>query len=261
MRILILSFLMIFSLSVRSQGCFPPIDTLVTEESCFNGGNFIIQDPPITSGLPVTRCFVIIPETQFLNLGFVFIESPSCGPIAYSYLNYQLFGNNCGSLVTSGQIFPVPNNSNPILINYPDTLYLCLTWMPLCTQTAVCATYRFSPLPIELLFFRGSRDLESIKLEWMTATEFNNEKFIIERSSDFTSWEKIGEIRGSGNSISPIKYEFVDREPRLGTNYYRMWQFDFDGGNELVKTIAIYFDSKTKGSSLGNFNILGQQVR
>jgi hypothetical protein len=256
MRILILSLLMIFSLSVRPQGCFPPIDTLVTEGSC----NPIIQDPSIPENIPVTRCFVIMPETQFINLGFI-IPQPACGPVSYSYLNYELFGNNCGDLITSGQLFPIPNNNSPILTNYPDTLYLCYTWLPLCTQTSVCATYLFSPLPIELIFFRGWRNLESIQLEWMTATELNNEKFIIERSGDFTGWEKIGEIWGSGNSLSPIKYEFVDREPRMGTNYYRLFQFDFDGGSELVKTIAIYFDAKTTGGSLGNFNILGQQVR
>jgi len=64
------------------------------------------------------------------------------------------------------------------------------------------------PLPVELKELNGFVKNGNVVLNWQTATEINNFGFEIERkimkaSSFLSSWEKIGFVKGNGNSNSP----------------------------------------------------------
>ena len=67
---------------------------------------------------------------------------------------------------------------------------------------------------------------------WETASEINNDYFLIERSWDGISYESLGQIKGSGTTTLPHKYSLTDDAPLLGTSYYRLTQVDFNGENE-----------------------------
>jgi Secretion system C-terminal sorting domain len=85
-------------------------------------------------------------------------------------------------------------------------------------------------LPVELTSFTYTTVSNSIKLEWETATELNNNHFEIERRDLSPYWVKIGEIQGAGNSNSPKQYFFLDKQlPSDGKYYYRLKQVDNDG--------------------------------
>ncbi len=83
-------------------------------------------------------------------------------------------------------------------------------------------------LPVELIYFDLSKKDNSVNLFWQTATEFNNNGFEIQRSSDTKDWETIGFVKGAGNSNIIQNYSFNDNSPRV-FNYYRLKQIDFDG--------------------------------
>ncbi|MDW3194901.1 MAG: LamG-like jellyroll fold domain-containing protein [Cytophagales bacterium] len=83
--------------------------------------------------------------------------------------------------------------------------------------------------PVTLLDFYALEMEEAIELVWHTATEINNEKFMIERSADGIEFTAIDEIPGNGDSDDIIEYRYVDTEPFVGSNYYRLKQMDFDG--------------------------------
>jgi len=86
------------------------------------------------------------------------------------------------------------------------------------------------PLPIELLNFTATQqNNNTVKLEWETATEKNNDYFALERSEDALVWETFGTLKGAGISETRMKYEFTDRQPFQPTSYYRLKQNDFDG--------------------------------
>jgi hypothetical protein len=68
-----------------------------------------------------------------------------------------------------------------------------------------------------------------VKLDWWTASETNNDLFVIERSADAMTFEVIGTVDGAGNSTSAIGYDWVDEDPLTGTSYYRLRQIDMDG--------------------------------
>ena len=87
-----------------------------------------------------------------------------------------------------------------------------------------------TPLPTELNEFKITNiENQSVKIEWETATETNNDFFNVERSSDGNNWENIKNIKGAGNSNKTINYYFVDDNPYIGKSYYRLKQTDFNG--------------------------------
>ena len=100
-------------------------------------------------------------------------------------------------------------------------------------------------LPIELISFKASiHHSEEVILEWETATEINNDHFILERSYNGINWEEITQIEGAGNSSQTIYYSFIDKNPFRGHNYYRLKQVDFDGTKTQSSVEHIYLSQK-----------------
>ncbi|MEM6526269.1 MAG: T9SS type A sorting domain-containing protein [Bacteroidota bacterium] len=98
-----------------------------------------------------------------------------------------------------------------------------------------------STLPVTLVSFDGNfnENQGATKLQWVTATEKDNDYFIVQRSSNGKDYQEIGKVDGSGNSTSLVNYSFVDTDPLGGTNYYRLKQVDFDGQYEYSWIIRI----------------------
>jgi archaellum component FlaF (FlaF/FlaG flagellin family) len=95
------------------------------------------------------------------------------------------------------------------------------------------------PLPISLVKFSADKFAEKVKVQWTTATEINNDKFVVERSADGENFEFVSELRGAGNSRELNAYEVVDAKPLKGTSYYRLTQYDFNGASETFAPVAV----------------------
>lgn len=93
-------------------------------------------------------------------------------------------------------------------------------------------------LPIELVSFTANCNGRSALIEWTTATEKNNDFFVLERSYDAVNFKEIARIAGTGNSIEPISYAYTDFGVRNGDNYYRLVQFDYDGTSTASEIIV-----------------------
>ena len=94
-------------------------------------------------------------------------------------------------------------------------------------------------LPIELLSFSASCDGFKAELSWTTATERNNDYFVIEHSNNAIDFEEIARVSGAGNSIEPIDYRYTDYYGvRRGDNYYRLVQVDYDGTRTISEIIV-----------------------
>jgi hypothetical protein len=101
-----------------------------------------------------------------------------------------------------------------------------------------------APMPVELVSFKAQALNGNAKLTWVTATEKNNDKFVIERSEDGKVYTKIGEVNGHGNSSTSINYTFIDRNPAVAVNYYRLRQLDLDGTATFSNIVALDFHNK-----------------
>jgi|GEM_PF-2804514 len=104
-------------------------------------------------------------------------------------------------------------------------------------------------LPIELLSFDAKCDASSIKVQWETAAETNNQFFSIERSADGDVFETIGVVNGAGNSNAVLNYTFLDEKPLNGTSYYRLKQTDMDGRFEYFGPVSFTNNCSSDGGS------------
>ncbi|MCO6500760.1 MAG: T9SS type A sorting domain-containing protein [Vicingus serpentipes] len=132
---------------------------------------------------------------------------------------------------------------------YPaGVLTYCVTVTPACAAAGASFCPEFdcsagdcgsASLPIELLYFNAVRDGEVVKLNWTTTAEINNNYFTIERSLNGSLFEEVSIIPGAGNSNTLINYHDVDKNPLVGTSYYRLKQTDFDGQYAYSKIVAV----------------------
>lgn len=84
-------------------------------------------------------------------------------------------------------------------------------------------------LPVTLLSFDAQKENQTVLLSWATASEVNNERFVVERSADGIFFEAIGTVAGQGTSNSIAYYTLTDASPLQGFSYYRLMQYDYDG--------------------------------
>jgi endonuclease/exonuclease/phosphatase family metal-dependent hydrolase len=84
-------------------------------------------------------------------------------------------------------------------------------------------------LPVNLVSFTSSVNVNNVKLNWSTATEENNSGFNIERKSDRSEWQNIAFVRGAGNSNSITSYNYNDKLLQSGSYQYRLKQIDMNG--------------------------------
>jgi len=90
-------------------------------------------------------------------------------------------------------------------------------------------------LPVSLVSFKAECENNQTNLSWSTATEINNDFFTIERSTDGIEFYTIATVDGSGNSTTIKNYSWIDNDPIMGTNYYRLKQTDFNGEFEYFE--------------------------
>ncbi|WP_299822038.1 T9SS type A sorting domain-containing protein [uncultured Pontibacter sp.] len=120
-----------------------------------------------------------------------------------------------------------------------------------------------SPLPVTLTKFTAQVKSTTVVLNWETATEVNNDKFVVERSIDARTFEAIGSVKGAGNSNTAKSYTLIDKNPPYTMVYYRLKQIDLDGtftysavvsvslngGMALKAPAAVLYPNPTKGTS------------
>lgn len=94
-----------------------------------------------------------------------------------------------------------------------------------------------NPLPVTLTSFIVKPDGDAALVQWETASEKNNDYFLVERSNDDENFEVVGRVMGSGTTTNPRKYEYKDLSPVNGISYYRLKQVDYDGKTETFKVI------------------------
>jgi hypothetical protein len=159
----------------------------------------------------------------------------------YDQINITGTANLNGVLnVTLGGSYEPNNGDNFKLFNYGSktgtfssvNLPAGYNWTLTYGATSVDLLFQ-GPLPIELSKFEANKRDKTVVLDWVTSSEENNDKFVIERSIDGKLFEKLNELKGAGNSLSTNYYNFIDENPLSGLNYYRLRQIDFDGKSSV----------------------------
>ncbi|MFL5763288.1 MAG: T9SS type A sorting domain-containing protein [Bacteroidia bacterium] len=96
-------------------------------------------------------------------------------------------------------------------------------------------------LPIELLDFVAKPNLNSVSVQWSTASELNNDFYTVERSTNGVDFQPVGTVDGSGTTNWVMNYSFEDISPVEGISYYRLRQTDFDNHTATFNVAAVEY--------------------
>lgn len=94
-------------------------------------------------------------------------------------------------------------------------------------------------LPVELVRFTARNSGTTVQLQWLTASEIQNEYFAVERSSDGKIFDSIGRVAGHGTTAQGAAYSFADEQPLPDASYYRLKQVDEDGSHAYSAVVTV----------------------
>ena len=95
----------------------------------------------------------------------------------------------------------------------------------------------------DLLVFDAYKSNRGVRLNWTTNTEFINDLFEVERSTDGITFEKLLEVDAYGDAVAlPVTYQDLDVAPLKGKNIYRLKQIFSDGSFRYSAPREVVFD-------------------
>jgi len=105
------------------------------------------------------------------------------------------------------------------------------------------ATMTAASLPVEWLSFTAEKlNDNTVQLNWITGSEINNDRFVIEKRLENGEFKVLNEVKGAGFSEVPSYYDYKDRSPMAEKVYYRIQQIDFDGTADFSDIIEVSFE-------------------
>lgn len=176
----------------------------------------------------------------------------------YIYVQFAIPGSNVSianadGYVAQGAALPNGPGAGTVLIPYDCSKAPITGVVSLTTGGQFCNTVTFATevtLPVKFESFTVESSATGALLKWSTSFEFNNAKYIVEKSIDGRSYQTIGEVAGAVNSIELNNYSFTDATFKTGdVAFYRLKQVDLDGTSTYSRVVYIN-SSREKGQTL-----------
>ncbi|MEO6220906.1 MAG: T9SS type A sorting domain-containing protein, partial [Ginsengibacter sp.] len=147
--------------------------------------------------------------------------------------------------------------SNTSFVYIPDILpsdtgiYVChLSVLNGCVNRSYYYTLNgscFNVLPVATLDFTGKYVNGKVLLNWKTIKENNLSVYVIERRNIDNTFTEIGRINPSGNTSYTQQYYFIDQNPQVGINFYRLKLISTDNTASYSNIITISKTSSVSG--------------
>lgn len=99
-------------------------------------------------------------------------------------------------------------------------------------------------VPVTLVSFTAKVVGSGVEVNWITASELNNDYFLVEKSKDGKEFLPVRKVKGAGTTSRTSNYNIVDEKPYRGISYYRLSQTDFDGSKTYSKVASVNVDGK-----------------
>jgi len=103
-----------------------------------------------------------------------------------------------------------------------------------------------NPLPVEIINFYAEFDTDNVIIKWATASEENNDYFIVYKSVDAETFSELEKVYGNANSKITHKYTVIDNDLNSNIVYYKLKQVDFDGKFEFTDMISVETKNKNR---------------
>lgn len=132
------------------------------------------------------------------------------------------------------------------LLNLGNTLGTTLSFVADNNGLGKAYLYSFTScnitLPVNLVEFTGTKKDLTVELGWTTVTEDNFSHYELERSTDGTRFTTLALVFAKGEVRN--NYQYVDRHPYMGINYYRLKMIDKNGQFKYSQVVTASFDQK-----------------
>ncbi len=161
------------------------------------------------------------------------IKSPGSNTVNQHHIAWQ----SCGTHTT------IPGTANPTAFVITSTAAQGFSWFNIGTSNN-------QALPVEFSKMTTTCEDKLVRITWTTESEHNNDYFRIEKSNTGFEWEILGTVEGVGNSTTEQTYTYFDENQRIN-NYYRLYQVDIDGAQELLSTM--YSECEGTNSNIESF--------
>jgi len=214
------------------------------------------------------NCGILLEASNPANFGFnirnnivsgcpLQIKSNFSQPFPVTIANNLFFGNIGG--FSANTLFTNTINANPLHVNIAaldftlqsnspainmaigsplSTIDFNGVARPQGAQGDLGAFEYVSTLPVTLLSFTGNLQKEHVQLKWTTSREINASHYLVEKSSNGISFNKIG-IVSARNVLLNSSYSFDDLTLNPCLQYYRLKMMDKDGSFAYSKILAI----------------------
>ncbi|HOZ80556.1 MAG TPA: hypothetical protein PLY34_21365, partial [Ferruginibacter sp.] len=111
--------------------------------------------------------------------------------------------------------------------------------LPVITNTATTiVSSAATPVPVKLEYFSVNKKETANQLNWKASCTYGNAAFVIERSDDGIHFKSIGNITATSLRCQ-LPFNFMDNNPAVGKNYYRLKISDSDGKSFYSKTLVV----------------------
>ena len=120
-----------------------------------------------------------------------------------------------------------------------------------------------SQLPVNFIEIKAelANNTEDIEVSWATATEIDNDRFVVEKSHDNKLFTEVGTVKGALNSKVRAQYSLLDvfaakdaMNSGLAKVYYRINQIDVSGKNKHSNSVAVNLN-KNQEAGINRLNI------
>ncbi len=176
---------------------------------------------------PYKRTVSVINATNYSTITKVTVGNSPWG-VSVTPDGSTLYVSNYGS----NDISVINTTTN----NVTDTI--ALGWHPTSIDNFIAnLPASCGALPLKITNLSAANKNGIIAVNWQTAIELNTSHFIIQRSTDGSSFTDIGIVKAIGRSANG--YQFTDNKPTNGINYYRLKNVDKDGSFAYSKIVSV----------------------
>lgn len=199
-----------------------------------------------TSNYSVFRYYQLIPTymRQITVNNFYYFVDGTAELNGHTEANLEMFQQVQYWNGSTNPIYWEPRPSTPVTAS--DYVSSSTTANPIMlTYIKITLASTDKPLPVEFLSFYGHCNHGTNSIYWQTASENNNDGFMVEKSNDAENWVYLQFVNGQGTTNSISSYSIDDVQPFNPITYYRLHQIDNNGNSSYSNIIAVECHSMT----------------
>ena len=210
----------------------------------------------------------VFPKTGLINVEIYCNHTNSAKSYTRGVTNYSLparayhvYANNTAVLVSAS---PNLATSGELAVDQSiNALLFAGTSSALNTLKFAVSNIKFgwipqNVLPVKLISFTGEKATSGVQLNWATASEKDNAYFDVLRASNTGDFKSVAQVSSKGQANGVSNYQWIDRQPLHGENYYKIKQVDLNGDSEEFGPVLVNYNLET--NKLNAFVNTNQQL-